>query len=77
MKEGAALRVGVLGASLSALVCFTPLVITALGLVGLSSWFPWVDSAFHGILAICLAIVGFAAYRIWRMKKKREVSSRV
>ncbi len=77
MKEGKSLRIGVLGASLSALVCFTPLVITALGLVGLSSWFTWIDSAFHGILAICLAIAGFAAYRIWRMKKKREVSSRV
>ncbi len=76
MKEGKSLRIGVLGASLSALACFTPLVITALGLAGLSSWFTWLDSAFHGILAICLAIAGFATYRTWRMRKKREVSSR-
>ncbi len=75
MKEGVSLRIGVLGASLSALPCLTPLVITALGLAGLSSWFTWVDSAFHGIFAICLGVAGFAAYRIWRTRKKREASS--
>ena len=77
MKEGKSFRIGVLGASLSALVCFTPLVVTALGLVGLSSWFTWVDSAFHGIFAICLGVAGFAAYRMWRTRKKREASSPV
>ncbi len=76
MKERKALRLGLLGASVSALACLTPMVVSALALVGLSSWFTWVDSAFHGILAICLAIAGFATYRTWRMRKKREVSSR-
>ena len=52
MKEGKSFRLGVLGASLSALVCFTPLAVTALGLVGLSSCFSWVDSAFQWIFAI-------------------------
>ncbi len=70
-----AFRIGILGAALSGVVCFTPLVVVAFGLVGLSSWFPWVDGAFHGILALSLGAVGFAAYRIWRTRKKREASS--
>ena len=74
MKEGKSFRSGVLGASPSALVCCTPLVVTALGLVGFSSWFTWVDSAFHGISAICLRAAGFATNRMWHMRKKREES---
>ena len=75
MKGRKSFRIGVLGAALSALVCFTPLVVATFGLVGLSSWFPWVDGAFHGIFAVCLGVAGFAAYRMWRTRKKREASS--
>ncbi len=77
MEREKPFHLGVLGAGLSAVVCFTPLVVATFGLVGLSSWFPWVDAAFHGIFAVCLGVAGFAAYRMWRTRKKRDASSPV
>ena len=69
MEQRNAIRVGTIGAVLAAMVCFTPLVVTILGVLGLSSWFGWIDSAFHIVLVLS---VGLAIYGLYRRRQGRK-----
>ena len=59
------------GAVLGAIVCFTPLVVTALAGLGLASWFEPVDAVFHIVLAVGVAALGYGAYRFRKRRKAR------
>jgi mercuric ion transport protein len=59
------LRVGIIGAIIAALCCFTPLLVILLAAVGLSALVGWLDYVLFPALAVFLAIT---AYAIWRKR---------
>lgn len=64
------MEIGVVGAIVSGLCCFTPLLPWLLGAVGLSSALGYVyrDDVLLPILAISLILVGVA---VWRRKRSQ------
>ena len=71
MDERKLMSFGGVGAVLGGVVCFTPLVVTALAGLGLASWFEPVDAVFHIVLAAGVAAVGYGAYRFRKKRKAR------
>ncbi|MEX2614615.1 MAG: mercury resistance system transport protein MerF [Alphaproteobacteria bacterium] len=68
MTNKSLLRLGVIGAMVTALCCFTPLLVIVLGAVGLSSVLGMLDAVLLPLLGIFLFITGYA---LW---KRRRVS---
>ncbi len=69
MKNRTSLRFGILGTAVALLVCFSPVVITLLGILGLSSWFGWIDSVFHVVFLLSIGLIIFGLYRMWQHKR--------
>lgn len=67
MTNKSLLRLGVVGTVVTALCCFTPLLVLALGAVGLSSVLGILDAVLLPLLGIFLFITGYA---LW--KRRRE-----
>lgn len=57
------LRTGVVGAVVTALCCFTPLLVVTFAAVGVSAWLAWADYVLLPALAGFVGLVGFALYR--------------
>ena len=66
MDDRKLLRVGSLGALLAALCCFTPVLVLALGAVGLSAAVGWLDYVLLPALAI---FAGMAVYGLVRRRR--------
>ena len=66
MADGNLLKVGVVGAVVAALCCFTPMPVILLGAVGLSAVLGWADVVLLPALA---AFVGIAVYALWRRRR--------
>jgi Membrane transport protein MerF len=62
MKDRTILGVGIAGSVIAAICCFTPVLVTALGAVGLSAWLGWPDYVLLPALAVFL---GLTAYGLW------------
>lgn len=58
---------GVAGSVLAALCCFTPLLVVGLGALGLSTALAWLDIVLLPLLALFLALTGFA---LWRGRRR-------
>ena len=69
MKNRTTLRFGIFGTAAALLVCFSPVVITLLGILGLSSWFGWIDSVFHLVFLASMGLIIFGLYRMWQHKR--------
>lgn len=54
---------GVAGTIVTALCCFTPLLVILLGAVGLSAWLGWLDYVLVPAMGVFLAITVYALYR--------------
>jgi mercuric ion transport protein len=67
MKDKKTIKIGAIGSSIMALCCFTPLLVIALGTVGLSAWLVWLDFVLLPGLAIFLVILGVG---IWQLKTR-------
>ena len=63
MKEKSLLRTGVVGSTIAALCCFTPILVTLLGTVGLSAWLGWLDYVLFPALAGFLGLTAYALVR--------------
>ena len=63
MNNGTLLRVGVIGSVVTALCCFTPLLVVLLGAVGLSAVLGWLDYVLLPALIVFLGIIAVALYR--------------
>jgi len=63
MNAGWLLKIGIIGTIISALCCFTPLLVILLGGVGLSSLLGWADYVLLPALFIFLFITGFALWK--------------
>lgn len=63
------LRVGILGSAVVGICCFTPLLVVALPVIGLSAWLGWLDYVLFPALAF---FVGLTVYAVWRRKASRD-----
>lgn len=54
------------GSVITAICCFTPVLVVALGAVGLSAWLSWIDYVLFPMLA---AFIGLTAYGFWRRQR--------
>ncbi len=66
MRDAALLRTGVIGSVITALCCFTPVLVVLLGAVGLSAAVGWLDVVLLPALAVFVAIT---AYALWRRQR--------
>ncbi len=51
------------GSVIVAICCFTPILVVALGAVGLSAWLGWLDYVLFPLLAVFLGITIYALRR--------------
>jgi mercuric ion transport protein len=68
MKDRTVLRTGIAGTAIAAICCFTPVLVIALGAVGLSAWLGWVDYVLFPAMAI---FMGVTAYGLWLRQRNR------
>lgn len=57
------LKVGVVGTVVTALCCFTPVLVILFGVVGLSAFVGWLDVVFLPALAV---FIGITVYALWK-----------
>lgn len=65
VKDRSLLATGIGGSTVAALCCFTPILVIALGAVGLSAIVGWLDLVLLPMLAVFL---GLTAYALWRRR---------
>ena len=66
MGNSKLLNLGLIGTVISALCCFTPILVVVLGAVGLSSALGWLD---YFLLPAVLVFVALTVYALIRRKK--------
>ena len=66
MKDATILKTGIIGSIIAAVCCATPILVIALGAVGLSAWLGWIDFVLLPALAVFL---GLTAYGLWRRQR--------
>lgn len=69
MTDRRLLGTGIVGAAVTAVCCFTPALVIALGAVGLSAWLGGLDVVLLPLLAV---FIGLAAYGLVRVRRSRE-----
>ena len=67
MSADRLLSIGVVGTVLAALCCFTPILVIALGALGLSAWISGLDAVLLPALFIFILIT---VYALWKRQKK-------
>lgn len=63
MQDRALLRTGLVGTAVTALCCFTPVLVILLAAVGLSAILGWLDYVLLPALAAFLALTAYALLR--------------
>ncbi len=64
MKDRTLLRTGIIGGIVAAVCCATPLLALAFAALGLSAWLAWADYVLLPLIALCLALVALALWRL-------------
>ncbi len=62
MTNNKFLCTGGAGTVIAALCCFTPILVIALGAIGLSAWLGWIDYVLFPVLFASLGIIAYALY---------------
>ncbi len=70
MNERKLLAGGVTGTVITAVCCFTPVLVVLLGAVGLSAWLGWIDYVLFPALALFVAMTAYALIR--RRQRSRQ-----
>jgi len=65
--------VGAVGTIVAALCCGTPLLVLALGALGLSAWLAWAD---YVLMPALLFFLGLLAYGLYQRRHKHSTVSR-
>ena len=65
MTENGLLRVGIIGTVVTALCCFTPVLVVLLGAVGLSAAIGWLD---YVLLPALVLFLGLTAFALWKRR---------
>ena len=55
-------KTGIIGSVLTAICCFTPVLVILLGSLGLSAWAGWLDVILLPALALFIALTGYALF---------------
>ena len=63
MKNSTLLKAGLIGTIISALCCFTPILVVVLGAVGLSSILGWLDYVLLPALVFFVLLLTYALFR--------------
>ena len=63
MKNATLLKAGLIGTIISALCCFTPILVVVLGAVGLSSILGWLDYVLLPALVFFVVLLAYALFR--------------
>lgn len=66
MKDGTILKIGIVGTVVAAICCATPMLVIALGALGLTAWAGGLDYVLLPALALFL---GLTAYGLWRRNR--------
>jgi mercuric ion transport protein len=69
MNDRTITRAGIVGAVIAAICCFTPILVIALGAVGLSAWLGWLD---YVLLPALFLALGLIAYGLWRQRRAAD-----
>lgn len=67
MERPNLLKIGIAGSIVTAVCCFTPVLVFGLGALGLGAWLGWIDYVLLPMLGIFL---GVTAYELWRRRMK-------
>jgi mercuric ion transport protein len=62
MNDSILIKTGIVGAVVAAVCCATPVLVIALGTVGLSALTGYLDYVLFPALAICLGMIGYGLY---------------
>jgi mercuric ion transport protein len=65
MADRSLLRVGIIGTVVTALCCFTPVLVVLLGAVGLAAAIAWLDYVLFPALVV---FVGLTAFALWKRR---------
>ena len=65
MTENGLLRVGIIGTVVTALCCFTPVLVVLLGAVGLAAAIGWLD---YVLLPALVLFLGLTAFALWKRR---------
>lgn len=68
MADTKLLTTGIIGAVVTVLCCFTPVLVVALSALGLGALTGLLDPVLFGLLAIFLIMIGYA---LWRRKARQ------
>lgn len=63
MNDQTMLKTGIVGSTVAALWCFTPILVIALGVAGLSAIVGWLDYVLLPALALFIGITAYALIR--------------
>lgn len=63
MNDATLIKTGAIGAVVAAICCATPVLVLALGAVGLSALTGYLDIVLLPILALCLGVLGYGLYK--------------
>ncbi len=63
MKDKTLLRTGIIGTVIAAVCCFTPVLVIAFGVAGLSAWLGYADYVLLPALAFFMGLTAYALYR--------------
>ena len=70
MDDKSVLRLGIAGALVAAVCCFTPLLVALLATVGLSALTGWLDFVLLPALAIFAALTAYGGVRVSRQRSR-------
>lgn len=63
MNDATLIKTGTIGAVIAAICCATPVLVIALGAVGLSALTGYLDYVLLPILALCIGVLGYGLYK--------------
>lgn len=63
MRDATIVKTGVVGSVVAAICCGTPVLVIALGAIGLSAWSGWLDFVLLPALAVCLGLTAYGLLR--------------
>lgn len=66
MRDATILKTGAIGAVIAAICCATPVVVIALGALGLSAWVGGLD---YVLLPALVLFLGMTAWGLWRRNR--------